>query len=94
MTELTGRDRLKVERDGEEVEVFNHVTVPQEHYVNSVNGHETFHGPIKAGDGGIGQPDAITERVTKVLHDEFHIGEATLEEQDIEVIDINAVDVL
>lgn len=76
----------------EELEVFNHVTVPQEHYINSVNGYETFNGPIKAGDGSIGKPDAVTERVSRMLWDEFTIDLDDYE--DIAVVDIDSVEVM
>ena len=85
-------DRYTVVRDGEELEVFNHVTVPQEHYVNAVNGYETFNGPIKAGDGGIGKPEAVTERVATLLWDEFSID--LDDHDDIEVVNITAADTL
>lgn len=86
-------DRYTVLVDDEEMEVFNHVTIAQEHYVNSVNGYRTFDGPIKAGDGGIGEPDAVTERVATLLSDEFGID---VEDRGIEVVEIDSdeVDVL
>lgn len=94
--DVTGHDRIPVEKDGEEIEVFNHVSVLQEHYVNSVNSYDTFHGPIKAGDGGIGVPDAVTTRVATMLYDEFSIDLENSDEYDIDVIDPSAeeVDVL
>lgn len=87
----TYQDRIPVEVGGEEVEVFNHVTVPQEHYVNAINGYETFHGPVQAGDGGIGQPDAVTRRVANLLLDEFNLD---VRDQGIDVIDLDAEDVV
>ena len=82
--ELTGRDVITVDRDGEEIEVYNHVTVTKQHYVNSVNGHDSFDGPVEAGDGGIGEPDAVTPRIAYLLDSEFGVD---VEQHGIEVID-------
>ena len=85
MPSLTGRDRITVERDGKEIDVFNHVSVSTHHYVNSVNGYETFEPDVVKGDMGRGpQPDAVTPRVAKILRDEFH---ADVDDLGIEVID-------
>lgn len=86
----TARERLTVIRDGEEIEVFNHVTVTEQHYVNSVNGYESFAGPIDAGDGSIGSPEAVTERVATLVRDEFGID---VEDHGIDVIDVESAEV-
>ena len=82
---MPGSERLTVEVDGERIEVFNHVSVAQFHYVNSINGYETFEPNIKRGDmmGGR-KPQAVTERVATVLYDEFMI---EVEDHGIRVID-------
>ena len=82
---LTGRDRITVCKDGEEIEVFNHVSVSTHHYINSVNSYETFEPEIAKGDMGDGpQPEAVTERVAMLLDAEFHID---VRELGIDVID-------
>lgn len=85
MVDTTGRPRIEVERDGEEIEVWNEVTVQQEHHINSINGYETFHGPVRPGDQSHGDKvGAVTPRIARLLDEEFMIDVA---EQDIEVID-------
>lgn len=99
--DVTGKDRIHVARevdkdddpdfvqDGqpyEELEVFNHVNVATRHYVNSVNGHETFEPQIGAGDM-TEPPEYVTERIAKHLYDEWLI---EVEKHGIEVIDVNA----
>jgi len=80
------------EADYETVEVFDHVTVVQEHYVNSVNGHESFHGKIERGDGShLEPPEAVTERVAEYLWHEFSID--GLPSMGIRVVDIESDDV-
>ena len=77
-------------RDDEELEVFDYVRVLQEHHVNSVNGYETFVGPILEGDGSSGQePEAITKRVADLLWDEFSI-DGEISEREIRVVDMSA----
>lgn len=91
---ITGRDRLTVERDGDRIELYNHVSVAMHHYVNSVNGYETFEPEVSKGDmGGGPQPEAVTERVAAVLSHEFGID---TEDHGIEVVDVESdeVDVL
>lgn len=89
--DITGRDRIEVERDGEELEVFNHVSVSTHHYVNSVNGHESFEADIAKGDMGRGPtPDAVTERVAEYLWTEWKI---EVEDYDIEAIDLESDEV-
>jgi len=74
-----------VMEDGDEIEVFDHVSVSTKHYVNSVNSYETFEPDVVKGDMGRGpQPEAVTERVAELLFAEFHI---EVEELGIEVID-------
>lgn len=89
--DLTGRDRITVERDGEELEVFNNVSVTTYHYVNSVNGHERLDHRIAKGDMGDGPPpEAVTARVARILQDEWWIDP---EIDGIEVIDVTDDDV-
>jgi len=80
-------DRILVDRDGEEIEIFDWVSVRQEHRVHSTGGYETFIGPILAGDGGLGEPDAITPRIAELIQSEFGVSERTLDERGIEVVD-------
>lgn len=88
---MTHGDRIHVLRDGEELEVFNHVSISQHHYVNSVNGHETFEPDIVKGDLGRGPPpEYVTERIADVLWHEFGI---EVEQHDIEVVDIDSDEV-
>lgn len=90
-TNLTGRDLITVLKDGEEIDVFNHVSVSQHHYVNSMNSYETFEPDIAKGDMGTGpKPEAVTERVATLLWGEFGI---EVENLDIKVIDPDADDV-
>lgn len=86
-------ERATVEKDGEELEVWDHVSVSTHHYVNSINGYETFDPDIYEGDmGGHGPtPEAVTERVADVLHTEFHID--LWDRDDIEVVDMSSDDV-
>lgn len=73
----------------EEVEVFDHVTVVQESYINSRNGHETFTGKIARGDdSSLPEPDAITERVAEVLWHEFGV-DVESDGFDIRVVNID-----
>jgi hypothetical protein len=77
------------EDDCREVEVFDHVTVTESHYVNSVNGYETWQ-EISAGDDPVGdQPDAVTKRVADLLWHEFSIN---VEKEGIEVVDVASED--
>lgn len=86
-SDLTGRDQLTVVVDGEEVEVWNSVSVSTHHFVNSVNGYETFEPSIAMGDMGVGPaPEAVTERVADLLRSEWHIDVEDLDD-DIRVID-------
>jgi len=72
--------------------VFDHVTVTQQHYVNSVNGYETFTGKITGGDDpNLNEPEAVTERVAEYLWHEFSID--GLPSMGIRVVDIESDDV-
>lgn len=82
--DFTGRDRITVEKDGEEIDVFNHVSVENHHYVNSVNGYETFEPRIYDGDNPTQPPEVITERVADLLWAEWGI---EAEDHGIDVID-------
>jgi hypothetical protein len=90
-------DRAHVEdADGEEVEVFGLVSVTVEEQTQfRPAGQETFRGSveIEAGDGGIGAPEAVDQRVAEAIYAEYGI-EVT--DHDIRVIDPTAeeVDVL
>ncbi|MFC7216505.1 hypothetical protein ACFQO4_20815 [Saliphagus sp. GCM10025334] len=84
------RDRLTVEKDCEEIEVFNWVNVNRWSTVrasNPVVSHEETE--IGAGDASF-TPDAITKWVAEELHDEFYI---TPEDHGIEVIDVESDEV-
>lgn len=77
----------------EEVTVYDHVTVVEEHYVNSVNGYETFN-RVKKGDDSHGSPpEAVTERVARLLWHEFNIDLDKSEYDNIRVVDTNAENV-
>lgn len=95
MSNLHRQDRIPVElEDGEEVELFNVVTVRR---VKRVRGHnptvEAYEPEILAGDGGIGKPDAVTHWVAEELYDETGVD---VEDHDIDVINPHhaGVDVL
>jgi len=81
-----------VDVDGEEIEVWDHVSVSKHHYVNSVNGYETFEPEVFEGDmGGRGpQPEAVTARVASILDD---IG-VSCENLGIRVVDMSRGDAL
>ena len=85
--DFTGHDRLTVEVDGERIEVFNHVSVTQAHYVDSFAGCESHVLGIAKGDMGTGPtPDAVTKQVADLLFDTFQID---VTDRDIQVIDPN-----
>lgn len=86
---ITGRERILVDRDGEELEVFNHVSVARYHYVNSVNGHETFEPQITAGDSDM-PVEYVTDRIAEYLEIEWMID---VEDHGIEVVDLDDPDV-
>lgn len=77
------------EEDYETVEVADHITVIQEHHVNSVNGHETFTDEIVWAHGL--EPDAVTERIAEYVWHEFGI--SGLSSMGIRVVDIESDDV-
>lgn len=74
-----------------EMEVYNHVSVMTRHYVNSVNGHESFAPTVTAGDSEQ-VPDYVTERIAEYLWMEWGIEVSELE-AGIQVIDPEADDV-
>ena len=89
--DVTGQDRIVVERDGEELYVTNHCSVVERHYVNSVNGYESFEPIISNGDSMAGEkPEYITATLAKTLYDEFGY---EAEENGIEVIDFEEEEV-
>jgi hypothetical protein len=76
-----------------ELEVFDHVTVMRQTYVNSVNGYETYVGKIAGGDDPhLDKPEAVTERVADLLWHEFGI-DGELEERGIRVVDMSSENV-
>lgn len=83
MVNLQHQDRIRVERDGEEIEVFNWVNISQPSVVRGIGSIETFDARIGAGDSGI-EPEAVTEWVAEELWNEFGI---EVEKHGIEVID-------
>jgi hypothetical protein len=90
---LQHRDRIKVHRDGEEVEVFNWVNIKQPAVVRGGNAVvEKFDPEIGAGDSSR-TPNAVTGWVAEELRREFGIEVA---DHGIEVIDVESdgVDVL
>lgn len=81
---LRNRDRITVEKDGEEIEVFNWVTVKQPAIVRGSNPVVDKADPkIGAGDSMM-DPDAVTEWVAEEVWAEYSID---VEDQGIDVID-------
>lgn len=105
MIQVQGRDRITVAREVQdeeqadfeengihyqELEVFNHVSVETRHYVNSVNGHETFEPNISAGDApDMEAPDYVTKRIAEYLWMEWGIEVSELD-AGIQVIDLQS----
>lgn len=87
---VTGKDTIPIEKHGEEIEVWNHCNVQTRHYVNSVNGHETFEPVITAGDSNLELDTYVTERLAEYLWAEWMID---VEKLGIEVVDIDAPEV-
>lgn len=89
------RNQVRIEQDDgshREVTVYDHVTISEEHYVNSVNGYETFHAPISAGDSpGRPRPEAVTKRISELLWVEFGIDVETMD--GIEIVDMESENV-
>ncbi len=84
------KDRMTVERDGEQLEVFNWVNINQP---ATVRGHnpvvETYDADIGAGDAAF-TPEAVTAWVAEELRDEFRIDP---EDHGIEVVDVESDEV-
>lgn len=78
------QERYRVERDGEQIEVFNHASVKQFHYVNAFGGDESFEPVVTAGDAEY-KPDYVTERLANYLWHAFGI--------EVEKLDIGVVEV-
>lgn len=92
--EVSSEDQADYTDDGThyvELEVFNHVNVQTRHYVNSVNGHESFEPRIGAGDMEE-PPDYVTKRIAEYLWHEWGIEVESLD-VGIQVIDTEAEDV-
>lgn len=85
-------ERATVVIDGEEYEVFDHVSVEEYYYVNSVNGYEAFEPQIFAGNNPDKKPEAVTERVARLLWGEFGIDLDNRD--DIEVVDMDEAEVV
>lgn len=85
-------DRITVVIDGEEIDVFNWVTIERAHRIRPVS-HESFEPRIYAGDdlGGT-HPDAITKWLANELRHEHLINVETLWPH-IDVIDIESDEV-
>lgn len=82
--DLIRKERMTVEKDGEEVEVFNWANVQQRHVVRGHNPiRETFGADIGAGDSSR-KPEAVTHWLATELFHELNI---EVEDQGIEVID-------
>lgn len=80
---LRHRDLITVERDGEEIDVFNWVNVSQPAVVRGGNPTvETFEANIGAGDMAK-KPEAVTPWIAEELWHEFSI---EVEDYDIEVV--------
>lgn len=93
---LQRREQITVERDGEELDVFNWVNIKQPAVVRGHNPVvETFESEIGAGDSPE-TPDAVTHWVAEELFREFSITKSDLQEQGIDVVDPTSeeVDVL
>lgn len=87
---VTGQDRILVEKDGEEIEVWNHCSLQTRHYINSVNGHETFDPIITAGDSPDELDTYVTSRLASYLWNEWMI---EVERLGIEVVNLSDDDV-
>ncbi len=88
---LKQRDRIEVERDGEEIEVFNWVNIELPAQVRASNPVvEKFKADIGAGDSPL-TPDAVTVWVAEELEYEFGID--VEEDHAIEVVDPESDDV-
>jgi hypothetical protein len=84
---LQHRDRITVERAGEELDVFNWVNIMQPAVVRGGNPVvEKFDAEIGAGDMQR-SPEAITTWVAEELRREFHIDP---EDHGIEVVDVES----
>lgn len=60
-------DSFEVERDGERITVWNHLTISEEHYVTA--GSVESHHRVVAGDHPNGEsPDYITPEMQEQLH--------------------------
>lgn len=80
---LKRMDRILVDVDGEEIEVYNWATVQRSHRVRPGES-EHFEPKISAGDAVGMEPDAITHWLAEWIYDEFQVD---VEDQGIDVID-------
>jgi len=87
---LQHQDRITVEKDGEEIDVFNWVNIKQPAVIRGGNPTvEKFDAEIGAGDASF-TPEAVTTWVAEELWHEFGI---EVEKRGIEVIDVESDDV-
>jgi hypothetical protein len=69
MSDWIDRDRITVMDDGEEIDVFNHVSIEKKYYIRS-GSHEGFTGRIGRGDDPTNpRPRAVTPPVAEMLAD-------------------------
>lgn len=80
------RGEVYIESEDESVEVFDHVTVTVQHYINSVNGYESYQPIISAGNT-TEQPEAVTKRVAMLVQDSWSFD---VTDSGIRVIDMDA----
>lgn len=73
------------------VEVYNHATVTKSHYINSVNGYETHVIDLGQGDTRDVVPEYVTERLARILRDDFGID---VDDRDIGVVNVTDDDVV
>jgi len=82
-------DMVTVVVDGEEIDVYNEVTVTRSHSVTP-NQTESYTVRIEAGNGGIGKPAAVSQQLAETLATDYNID---LTDHGIDVIDPTAEEV-
>jgi len=80
----SGRERVDVERDGEQITVFNHCNVTRRIYVNALGGQEEFESKITEGESSV-RAEYITADLAARL--EQDVG-ANIPD-DVEVVDLS-----